>query len=467
MTDRRQPDKEPYCEGLENTAMRPEVCVPAAPGLPADARFSDRLHALSFVRCQTVGATSLPSRAQEMAEQLRSIFAMDACVIRLLDGDDLVLLACAGLPEGSCSQHIPVSCGIATEILKRRSPLFLADVMSHPVLAAERAGIPGPPPFISYAGAPMLAGDRVIGVLAILSRTRRDDLTQADMDCIQLMANNVSVAIENDRLYARLLHEHKNLESEMATRRQAEDEVRQLREDLAKRSRISAMGELTVTIAHELNQPLGAIITNAQACQRLLNRTEPDLEEVQAALSEMIADGSRAHEVVGRVRRFLQRGGPAREPVDLNAVVSAIVPLLKTRLAKDHVALSVDLAEALPPVSGDFAQLQQLILNLVVNAADAVALLSEDSREIRISSGLLPDGTVSVAVEDSGIGISGEDMSRLFQPFFTTKPDGMGMGLPICKSIIEAHGGRLWAESNGRTGSVFQFAIPAVGGCPT
>lgn len=453
-----------------NTDLRSNAADVGATGRLPDHRFCERLHTLAQIQLETIGATPLPPRAQSMAERLRSVFAMDACVMRLLDGKDLVLLASAGLPDGACPERIPVACGIASEILKRHTPLFLADIMSHPVLAAERAGQPGPPPFITYAGAPMLAGERVIGILALLSKARRDDLTQADMDCIQLMANGFSVAIANDRLYEQLLREHEKLETEIATRREAErllaeseEEARQLREDLAKRSRISAMGELTATIAHELNQPLGAIITNAQASQRLLNSAAPDLEEIRTALADMITDALRANEVVSRVREFLQRGEMETTPLQINAIVHAVVPLLKARLAKDQVVLTTHLSPNLPPAVGCGAQLQQVILNLVINAVDAMMSIPTGTRSIDITTCRTPEGMISVAVTDSGTGIAPADLERVFDAFFTTKSDGTGMGLPICRSIVEAHGGSLWAESDGRSGSVFRFTMPTSG----
>ncbi len=466
MAGRKTPNQRADPVQPADTAARPASRARRQPSLRNDTRLRERLHTLSQSRWQTIGAVPLGLRARHMAEELRSVFDMDACVMRLLEGEDLVLVACAGLPDGSCPERLQVGCGIAREILQRRSPLFILDIMSHPVLASERSHPPDPRAFVSYAGAPMLAGDRVIGLLGLFSRTRRDDLTQADLDCIQLMANNVSLALANDQLYGRLMNQHLALEKEAYTRSQAEEEVRQLRDDLARRSRVSAMGELTATIAHELNQPLGAIMTNMQACQRLLNRTDPDLEEVRAALAEMIQDGSRAREVIGRVREFLRRGEAEKTRVDLNAVVRSVVPMLRARLSKDHVELMLDLKPDLPPILGGVGQLQQVVFNLIINAADAVAAREPASRKVKVTSGLLLDGMVSIAVQDSGVGVPAENLNRLFDPFFTTKPDGTGMGLPICRSIIESLGGRLWAESDGRSGSVFQFAIPATGDFP-
>ena len=254
--------------------------------------------------------------------------------------------------------------------------------------------------------------------------------------------------------------------ADVTERRQAEEEARRLRDDMARMSRVSAMGELTATIAHELTQPVGAIITNAQACRRLLNRSDPDLEEVRTALAEMVTDCSRANQVVGRVREFLRRGEAEKAPVDLNAIVRSVVRMLKGRLSKEHVRLTLDLDPGIPRVTGGSGQLQQVIFNLIINAADAVLSRDVSSRKVKVVSSLQSNGMVSVAVEDSGVGVPAEDLDRLFDLFFTTKPDGTGMGLPICKSIIEAHGGRLWAESDGRSGSMFRFTILATEDLP-
>ena len=254
--------------------------------------------------------------------------------------------------------------------------------------------------------------------------------------------------------------------ADVTERRQAEEEARRLRDDMARMSRVSAMGELTATIAHELTQPVGAIITNAQACRRLLNRSDPDLEEVRTALAEMVTDCSRANKVVGRVREFLRRGEAEKAPVDLNAIVRSVVRMLKGRLSKEHVRLTLDLDPGIPRVTGGSGQLQQVIFNLIINAADAVLSRDVSSRKVKVVSSLQSNGMVSVAVEDSGVGVPAEDLDRLFDLFFTTKPDGTGMGLPICKSIIEAHGGRLWAESDGRSGSMFRFTILATEDLP-
>ncbi len=395
-----------------------------------------------------------------MAEQLRSVFAMDACIFRLWKGDDLVLLACAGLPEEVCPERVPVKCGIASEVLKRQSPLFIPDVMQVEAIASEMSRPPSPRAFTSYAGAPMLAGNRVIGIIGLYSRTRRDDLDQEDLDCIQMMANCMSLAIANDELYAEVLANHARLKQEMRARRETERESRELREELTRMSRVTAMGELTATIAHEVNQPLGAVMANAQACQRFLDDPAPDYDEVRRALADIVKDASRATQVVAQVRKSLSRAAPRYHPVDLNQVVRDVVRMLDDRIQADRISLQLRLGRNLPPVSGAETQLQQVILNLLTNAIEAARETTVPPPRVVISTRRSDGRVVEVAVRDNGPGVPNGDTEAIFAPFFTTKPGGIGMGLAICRSITEAHQGQLRAERARGGGSVFRLTVP-------
>jgi signal transduction histidine kinase len=220
------------------------------------------------------------------------------------------------------------------------------------------------------------------------------------------------------------------------------------------------MGELAASIAHEINQPLAAVITNGNACMRWLARSQPDLEEAKDAAQRIIRDGKRASEVIARIRALLKRTATNRLPLDINEVIQETMALAQNEARRRRVSLRTDFAANLPSVLGDRVQLQQVILNLVMNGIEAMSSGSNESRQLLIKTQRDDSDQVLVSVRDSGIGLDPNLADRLFEAFFTTKTDGMGMGLSISRSIIEAHGGRLWATPNVGSGATFQFAIP-------
>ena len=248
--------------------------------------------------------------------------------------------------------------------------------------------------------------------------------------------------------------------ADLTERRRAEEEARRLREELARMSRISVMGEVAATIAHEVNQPLGAVMANARACQRLLSEPNPDIAEVGRALADIVQDASRATQVVAHVRGFLRKVEPEYLPVDLNGVIRQVVRMLEDRAKADQVSVRLSLGRGLPFVFGARAQPQQVILNPLANAIEAVSQSTAAARDVVVTSRLTYEGSVMVAVRDNGPGLSAEDIGRIFTPFYTTKPGGIGMGLAVCRSIVEAHRGRLWAEPVEGAGAVFSFTIP-------
>jgi len=226
---------------------------------------------------------------------------------------------------------------------------------------------------------------------------------------------------------------------------------------------VTTLGELSASIAHEVGQPLGAIVTSGEACLRWLGHTTPQPEEVRACVELMIAEGRRASEIVLRVRSLTKGDAPQKTRLELNDVLNDVVPLVQREVLNHRVLLRLKLASELPPVLGDRVQLQQVLINLVINGIQAMADIGDDARELLIESRRDNAEHVVVAVQDSGTGIEPEHVNRLFEPFFTTKPNGMGMGLSICRSIIEAHGGQLWASSNAGHGTTFQFSLPSIG----
>jgi C4-dicarboxylate-specific signal transduction histidine kinase len=250
------------------------------------------------------------------------------------------------------------------------------------------------------------------------------------------------------------------LVAQMAEQRRTEEALQKTRSELARVVRITTIGELTASIAHEVNQPLAAVVANADACVAWLALENPDLMEARAAAERTIQGATRASEVITRIRSLINKTAPERVQVQLNGVIDETIALAERQASKNNIAVVTDLAQDLPVVLGDRIQLQQVILNLMLNGIESMSSVSHRFRRLVIRSQVREDSQVCVSIEDSGIGVSAENMHRLFEPFFTTRSQGIGMGLAISRSIIEAHGGRLWADSVVGQGSVFQFTLP-------
>jgi PAS domain S-box-containing protein len=249
---------------------------------------------------------------------------------------------------------------------------------------------------------------------------------------------------------------------DVSAAKQAQERLQQAQAELAYVTRVTTLGELTASIAHEVNQPLAAIVTFGEAGLRFLARDPPHLDEVRDALKRVIGDGKRAAEIVQHIRALTRRSEPRTGRVDLNEVLGEAVILVQREMASNRVALRQELAPGLPGVLGDRIQLQQVVINLMINAIQAMAAIDDRPRELVIRSRRDDAGEVLVSVQDAGVGIDPGNAARLFDAFFTTKPTGMGMGLSICSTIIEAHGGRVWASSNAGPGATFLFSLPAI-----
>jgi len=243
-------------------------------------------------------------------------------------------------------------------------------------------------------------------------------------------------------------------------RKGAEEALREAQTELAHVTRVMTMGELAASIAHEINQPLAAVITNGSACLRWLAGATPNLDEAREAVERIIRDGNRASDVIGRIRALVKRSGTEQVRLDINEVIQEVVGLIQTEIQKNGVVLRMELAGDLPRVLGDRVQLQQVILNLLMNGIEAMSTVTDRSRDLLLRSRQYESDKVLIAVQDSGIGLQPESLDHLFEAFFTTKLKGMGMGLAISRSIIEAHGGRLWAVPNDGPGVTFEFALP-------
>jgi PAS domain S-box-containing protein len=242
--------------------------------------------------------------------------------------------------------------------------------------------------------------------------------------------------------------------------RKAEEALRRAQAELAHAARVATLGELSASIAHEVSQPLGALVTNAEACLRWLDHRTPELDEARRSVETIIKDGHRASEVIRRVRALAKKADPQMAPLDINDVVNEVIALVQREVFSHKVSLRTELAPALPAVLADRVQLQQVLINLVINGVEAMHPVTDRPRQLVIRSRQDEADQVMVTVTDCGVGISAENADQLFNPFFTTKSGGLGMGLSICHSIIEAHGGRLWAEPNLPQGATFHFTLP-------
>jgi C4-dicarboxylate-specific signal transduction histidine kinase len=236
--------------------------------------------------------------------------------------------------------------------------------------------------------------------------------------------------------------------------------------ELARVSRLTTMGELAASIAHEVNQPLTAVINNASACLRLLANNNLGPEVLRRALEGIIADGTRASTVLARIRAFIKKEPAERSELDINEVIQEVLVLAGHELYEHQVLPDHQLKTDLPSVLADRVQMQQVLLNLIMNGIEAMAAVTDRPRLLGVQSRIDKSGDVLVAVSDSGTGF-GSELDRVFNPFFTTKANGMGMGLSISRSLVESHGGRLWAAPNSPYGAVFSFTLPATGGSPS
>jgi PAS domain S-box-containing protein len=251
---------------------------------------------------------------------------------------------------------------------------------------------------------------------------------------------------------------------DITERKRAEGDLHNAREALSRATRLAMMGELAASIAHEVNQPLGAIIMNGNACRRFLALTPPDLDEIRDGLDAVVSDGNRASEVLSRIRAMLKNAAPERGEVDVNKTIAEVLALTRQELQQHRVSVQADLRPDLPRIVADRVQLQQVVLNLVMNGIDAMRAVADRARILTIRSQLDDQRNIVVNVADSGVGLDAADRERIFETFFTTKAAGMGMGLAISKSIIEAHHGRLWAAPGSPIGAMFAFALPSASG---
>jgi predicted ATPase/signal transduction histidine kinase len=293
---------------------------------------------------------------------------------------------------------------------------------------------------------PLLNQAKLVGVLYLENNLAPRVFTPTRIAALKLLASQAAISLENSRLYADL--------------QEREAKIRQVQMDLAHANRLASMGHLTASIAHEVNQPITGVVTNAQAALRFLGAASVDLEEVRQSLEDIVRGGNRASSVIDRLRDLIKKAPPRKDRFDVNGAAREVIELTRSEAGKNGVRLRTDFGDGLPPVLGDRVQLQQVILNLILNGIDAMSDMSEGVRELFISTAEAESGSVLVAVRDTGSGLSPATIKHLFEPFRTTKSSGLGLGLSISRSIVEAHGGRLWASANEPRGAIFQFTVP-------
>ena len=319
--------------------------------------------------------------------------------------------------------------------------------------------------------------DELVGrsVLAVLHEPDREAVQKHVADCFEWLGQARSWEVRKVRKDGRIIYVRETARGmhrtgrdpvvlvvceDVTERRRAEEALHRTQAELAHVTRLTTLGELAASIAHEVNQPLAAIVADANASLNWLAATPPDLEHVRATLAAIATDGHRAANVIQRIRQLATKEEPRKARVDVNDVVRDVVAFVRSEVARYEIALALDLAAALPPVVGDPVQLQQVLLNLVMNAIEAMAPMTGRPRTLVIRSERDDENMVTVAVHDTGVGIAAGDVDRVFSAFFTTKPGGMGMGLSISRSIIEAHGGRLRVMPNAPHGACFEFSLP-------
>ncbi|MBV8142321.1 MAG: GAF domain-containing protein, partial [Verrucomicrobia bacterium] len=307
---------------------------------------------------------------------------------------------------------------------------------------------------------PIVKRAKLVGVLYLENNLTAGAFPSERIALLELLASQAAISLEHAQLYADLQQE--NIERRRAEEdlRRSEASLREAQSELARVTRLTTMGEMAASIAHEVNQPLAGIVTNANASLRWLAGDPPNLAEAREAIRRIVRDGSRAGDVTRRIRSLFTKTRAAKERLNINETIGEVVVLTGSEMRRNQVVLRMELAAGLPPVTGDRVQLQQVVLNLILNGIEAMSTVEDRPRELVIKSQRgQGDDEVCVAVQDSGIGLDPGSRERIFEAFHTTKPDGLGLGLSISRSIVEGHGGRLWAVSNDCPGTTFQFTL--------
>jgi C4-dicarboxylate-specific signal transduction histidine kinase len=323
-------------------------------------------------------------------------------------------------------------------LIATKSPLHVPDVALELDHAGEARAVIQRGGLRTLLFVPMLRKQELVGSFA-LGRLRVEHFTEKEIELVTDFAAQATIALEIVR---------------------RERQQGQLQTELAHANRVATLGQLSASIAHEVKQPIGAVSANAQAALRFLNRQPPELEEVRQALAAIVKDNCRAGDVIGRISDLIKNAPPRKDRLEINGAIRGVIELTRGEAVKNGVSVQTDLSRGLPVIDGDRVQFQQVILNLIMNAIEAMSGV-EGTRELLISTREAEPIGVLVGIRDSGPGLAPEVLERVFDAFYTTKSSGLGMGLSICRSIVEAHGGRLWATAHTPRGAFFQFTIPA------
>jgi len=406
-------------------------------------------------RREGLGSVSLVDRRRHCDgyRHLGNAFQGDAC-LPLASAGELLLADRSAVAAGRYfSLSVRAVCSEPTKTVA-------ISAMHYTGMAAASFLPSAVPPNLAHAVSISPLGNNGIAIVTLLVlgaailTSSMDRQTQAELQ--RLNEGLEQRVVERTR---ELTAVNEKLLGEIAERQRVQEALQETQAELAHITRVMAMGELVASIAHEVNQPLTAVVTNANFCLRQLASATPNLEKLREAIAEIVNDGTRASAVISRIRALLMKAAPERVELDINEIIQEVAILVRNEVTRNRISLRNDLAPDLPRVLGDRVQLQQVLINLVMNGIDAMRTLTYRSRELLIKSAKNPDG-VLIQVQDSGPGLDPEQADRIFEPFFTTKPQGIGLGLSISSSIIESHGGRLWAVP-GSNGALFQFTLPS------
>jgi PAS domain S-box-containing protein len=394
----------------------------------------------------------LEETLEKLVRVMEAQFAGLLCSVLLLDEDGQHVRhgaapslpnACTKAIDGLCIGPNAGSCGTA---MYRREPVVVTDILQDPLWEAYR-GVAELYGLRACWSTPILAhSGKALGSFAMYYREPRSP-RPAETRALEMATHLAGIAIERKLA------------------REERERLRQAQADLAHMNRVTTMGELTASLAHEVNQPIAAALTNANTCLRWLTRDHPDLEEAREAAMRIVKDQTRAAEIISRVRLLFKKGTPQRELVDVNEAIREMIVLLHSEATRYGITVRMELAADIPRIMGDRVQLQQVLMNLIVNSIDAMKDV-EGTRELVICSRQADDGQLTVSVCDTGVGLPPQQADQIFNAFFTMKPHGTGMGLRISRSIIESHGGRLWAAANSPRGASFYFTLPTKAEAP-
>ena len=429
------------------TGERPQAALPGSDSQDELAEVLRQRAAISAVLRAIAGSPhDLQPIFDTILDSARRLSRADTGVFRLVEEAGFRLVARAmgpGVPEDvlppALVERGTYQYGFYDRLLACKSPLHVPDVVLELHHAGDALSLIQRGGLRTLLFVPMLRKDELIGSIA-LGRLRVEHFTEKEIELVTDFAAQATIALEIVR---------------------RERQQGQLQAELAHANRVATMGQLSASIAHEVKQPIASTVTNAQAALRFLELQPPRPEQARRVLGEIVEDSMRAGDIVDRIRALFKKAPSRKEPLDINAAIRGVMELARGEAVRHGVVVQTDLAQSLPLIECDRVQFQQVILNLIVNAIEAMSGVDERTRELLISTRQAkPDG-VLVGVRDSGPGLVPAILERVFDAFYTTKSSGLGMGLSVCRSIVEAHGGRLWATGHARQGALFQFTIPA------